>query len=116
MGTHMATSQDFAVWTCDDSLHNEFLYYVLRGMKGEFDRLMMGSTHKTIYMPDIEAIRIALPPIEEQKQIVAFLSTQFHELSKIIDKSELSLSLLKERRSALITAAVTGQIDLREAS
>lgn len=116
MGTDMATSQDFAVWTCDNSLHNEFLYYVLRGMKGEFDRLMMGSTHKTIYMPDIEAIRIALPPIEEQKQIVAFLSTQFHELSKIIDKSELSLTLLKERRSALITAAVTGQIDLREAS
>jgi type I restriction enzyme S subunit len=116
MGVDMATSQDFAVWTCGESLHNEFLYYVLRGMKGEFDRLMMGSTHKTIYMPDIESIRIALPPIEEQKEIVEYLSKQFQELSKIIEKSEFSLKLLKERRSALITAAVTGQIDLREAS
>lgn len=114
MGVDMATSQDFAVWTCDNSLHNEFLYYILRGMKGEFDRLMMGSTHKTIYMPDIEALRVARPPLEEQKLIVEFLSVQFQALSKIIDKSELSLSLLKERRSALITAAVTGQIDLRE--
>lgn len=114
MGVDMATSQDFAVWTCDNSLNNEFLYYILRGMKGEFDRLMMGSTHKTIYMPDIEALRVARPPLEEQKLIVEFLSVQFQALSKIIDKSELSLSLLKERRSALITAAVTGQIDLRE--
>ena len=114
MGVDMATSQDFAVWTCDNSLNNEFLYYILRGMKGEFDRLMMGSTHKTIYMPDIEALRVARPPLEEQKLIVEFLSAQFQALSKIIDKSELSLSLLKERRSALITAAVTGQIDLRE--
>lgn len=114
MGVDMATSQDFAVWTCDNSLNNEFLYYILRGMKGEFDRLMMGSTHKTIYMPDIEALRVACPPLEEQKLIVEFLCVQFQALSKIIDKSELSLSLLKERRSALITAAVTGQIDLRE--
>ncbi|MEO8645014.1 restriction endonuclease subunit S [Pseudomonas sp.] len=114
MGVDMATSQDFAVWTCDNSLNNEFLYYILRGMKGEFDRLMMGSTHKTIYMPDIEALRVARPPLEEQKLIVEFLSVQFQALSKIIDKSKLSLSLLKERRSALITAAVTGQIDLRE--
>jgi len=116
MGVDMATSQDFAVWTCGNSLKNEFLYYVLRGMRGEFDRLMMGSTHKTIYMPDIEALRVARPPLDEQKSIVEFLSSQFQALSKIIDKSELSLSLLKERRSALITAAVTGQIDLREAS
>jgi len=114
MAVDMATSQDFAVWTCTSELFNEYLYYVLLGMKPDFDRLMMGSTHKTIYMPDIEAIRIARPPVDEQRGIVSVLSGQLGRFKSVIDKTERSIELLKERRSALITAAVTGQIDLRE--
>ncbi|WP_323158059.1 restriction endonuclease subunit S [Pseudomonas fulva] len=115
MAVDMATSQDFAVWTCTSELFNEYLYYVLLGMKPDFDRLMMGSTHKTIYMPDIEAIRLALPPLDEQRGIVSALSGQLGRFKIVINKTERSIELLKERRSALITAAVTGQIDLREA-
>lgn len=114
MAVDMATSQDFAVWTCTSELFNEYLYYVLLGMKPDFDRLMMGSTHKTIYMPDIEAIRFARPPLDEQRGIVSALSGQLGRFQIVIDKTERSIELLKERRSALITAAVTGQIDLRE--
>lgn len=115
MAVDMATSQDFAVWTCTSELFNEYLYYVLLGMKPDFDRLMMGSTHKTIYMPDIEAIRIARPPVDEQRGIVSVLSGQLGRFKSVIDKTERSIELLTERRSALLTAAVTGQIDLREA-
>ncbi|WXL26873.1 restriction endonuclease subunit S [Ectopseudomonas mendocina] len=115
MAVDMATSQDFAVWTCTSELFNEYLYYVLLGMKPDFDRLMMGSTHKTIYMPDIEAIRIARPPVDEQRGIVSVLSGQLGRFKSVIDKTGRSIELLRERRSALITAAVTGQIDLREA-
>lgn len=115
MAVDMATSQDFAVWTCSSELFNEYLYYVLLGMKPDFDRLMMGSTHKTIYMPDIEAIRLARPPLDEQRGIVSALSGQLDRFKIVIDKTERSIELLKERRSALITAAFTGQIDLREA-
>lgn len=114
MAVDMATSQDFAVWTCTSELFNEYLYYVLLGMKPDFDRLMMGSTHKTIYMPDIEAIRFARPPLDEQRGIVSVLGDQLGRFKIVIDKTERSIELLKERRSALITAAVTGQIDLRE--
>ncbi|WJK10708.1 restriction endonuclease subunit S [Pseudomonas fluorescens] len=114
MAVDMATSQDFAVWTCTSELFNEYLYYVLLGMKPDFDRLMMGSTHKTIYMPDIEAIRLARPPLDEQRDIVNALGGQLGRFKMVIDKTERSIELLKERRSALITAAVTGQIDLRE--
>jgi len=42
------------------------------------------------------------------------LSGQLVRFKSVIDKTERSIALLKERRSALITAAVTGQIDLRE--
>jgi len=115
MAVDMATSQDFAVWTCTSEIFNEYLYYVLLGMKPDFDRLMMGSTHKTIYMPDIEAIRIARPPVDEQRGIVSVLSGQLGRFKSVIEKTERSIELLTERRSTLITAAVTGQIDLREA-
>jgi type I restriction enzyme S subunit len=65
-------------------------------------------------MPDIEQLRCPLPPILEQKRIVIFVSRQTERFDALMAKAEHSIALLKERRSALITAAVTGQIDLRE--
>jgi len=114
MGCEMATSQDFAAWVCSERLSNEFLYLCLMAMRDELGRLTMGSTHKTIYMPDIEQLRCPLPPILEQKRIVDFVSGQTKRFDELMAKVEHSVALLKERRSALITAAVTGQIDLRE--
>ena len=62
MGADMATSQDFATWTCGPLLRPRFLLLCLRVMRQDLlGRLAMGSTHKTIYMPDIESLRIPLP-------------------------------------------------------
>lgn len=116
MGCDMATSQDFAVWRCGSRVVNEYLYLVLLGMKQELSRLMIGSTHKTIYMPDIEAFRMPLPPVEQQKLIIQYVGDELQRFDTLIAKTQLSIDLLKERRSAFITAAVTGQIDLREAA
>ena len=49
----MASSQDFADWIPDESLDSFYLLYTLRSMDMVFKQLQMGSTHKTIYMPDI---------------------------------------------------------------
>lgn len=58
---------------------------------------------------------IPLPPsVEEQRAIVAHLDQRVALIDALTSKAEQSIALLKERRSALITAAVTGQIDLRE--
>ncbi len=59
---------------------------------------------------------LVVPPEDEQRAIVAFVKIEVARLDSLIDKSERSIELLKERRSALITSAVTGQIDLREAA
>ena len=112
----MATSQDFAVWRCGSRLHNEFLYLVLLGMKQELSCLMIGSTHKTIYMPDIEAFRMPLPSVDEQKAIVEHVDSETKRIDRLTELTTTSIDLLKKRRSALITAAVTGQIDLRESA
>lgn len=113
MGRGMATTQDFINWVCKSSLVPEFLLYVLSGMRAEFDRLMMGSTHQTIYMPDIAKLMMGLPPIEEQIFIVSALDAQTSSLDNLVIEATRGIALLKERRSALISAAVTGKIDVR---
>jgi type I restriction enzyme S subunit len=59
---------------------------------------------------------IALPPINEQWEIVTYLAGSVSRLDSIRDATERSMGLLKERRSALIAAAVTGQIAISEAA
>lgn len=113
MGVDMATTQDFANWVCGPTLFPEFLLYCLRGMPGEFERLRMGSTHNTIYMPDIASLTIALPPVKEQHAVVAFIRREISRIDALINEAEKGTTLLGERRSALISAAVTGKIDVR---
>ncbi|MEO8493882.1 MAG: restriction endonuclease subunit S [Planctomycetota bacterium] len=57
-------------------------------------------------------IHIPLPPLDEQATIVSHLSTRIARSKKLEDDLQASIDLLKERRSALITAAVTGQIPI----
>lgn len=113
MGVDMATTQDFANWVCGEKLHPEFLLQVFRSMKGEYRRLMMGSTHNTIYMPDIQAFRFALPPLPEQLRIVGHIKEKASTFDDLISEAVIAVRLLTERRTALISAAVTGQIDVR---
>lgn len=113
MGVPMATTQDFANWICGPRLLPDFLLLCLRGMTGEFRRLMMGSTHNTIYMPDIETLTIAAPPIEEQANIVRDTARKSGRYDALIAEAGAAVALLQERRAALISAAVTGKIDIQ---
>lgn len=112
MDQEMATSQDFANWICGDKIIPEYLLYVFRSMDQEFDRLTQGSTHQTIYMPDIESFKTPLPPVEEQQEIVEYIQTESERLWELIEKVNRIIDLLEEKRQALITAAVTSQIDI----
>lgn len=116
MGVEMATTQDFANWVCGPRVLPEFLLQVFRSMTGEFRRLMYGSTHNTIYMPDILAFRMALPPVDEQAAILRDLATILAKLDLLTAEAQRAIDLLRERRTALISAAVTGQIDVRLAA
>jgi len=111
MSSAMATSQDFATWTCGPLLRPRFLLLCLRAMREDLlGRLAMGSTHKTIYMPDIRSIRIPLPSMEEQDRVVEAAWGELARIDKAMTFLERQIVLLRERRQALITAAVTGEI------
>jgi type I restriction enzyme S subunit len=117
MGQAMATSQDFVTWTCGPLLLPHYLLAVLRASRQDLlGRLAMGSTHKTIYFPDLEAIRVPLPPIEEQDAAVQ----QVRELSAfhraVRERLTDLRAVLEERKRALITACVTGEFDVSTAS
>ena len=58
-------------------------------------------------------VRFAFPPFNEQLSIVKYLDAVVAELDSTISSQEGMIELLKERRSAIITQAVTGQIDVR---
>jgi type I restriction enzyme S subunit len=82
-------------------------------MRGDLlNRLAQGSTHKTIYMPDIRSIRIPLPPLEEQREIVVRTWDGLRKIDGAVEGLEKQVGLLREHRQALITTAVTGELEI----
>lgn len=75
MGVPMATSQDFVNWVCGPQLNHGFLKYVLLAERASFLRFASGTTHQTIYFPEVKAFHIALPPRHEQDRMVAVLES-----------------------------------------
>lgn len=117
MGVPMATSQDFAVWRPSPYLVPGYLLWCLRAMRSDLlDRLAMGSTHKTIYFPDLEGIRIPLPPLDEQQGIAERLHNEVGHMVAARREMSTQVALLEERKRSLITAAVTGEFDVTTAS
>lgn len=117
MGRDMATSQDFVTWTCGPHLDPYYLLWCLRAMRQDLlGRLAMGSTHQTIYVPDLQMLRIPLPPMTEQRETVTRIRAENERIDRLSDKLSRQLELLTERRQALITAAVTGEFDVSSAS
>jgi type I restriction enzyme, S subunit len=70
----MAVSQHFMAWQCGNTLNNLFLYYWLQSKKGEFERIAIGSTIKTIGLGYFKALNIPHPSIAEQNLIASALS------------------------------------------
>lgn len=116
MARDMATSQDYWNWICGPALYPEYLAWVLRSMRQELNANMAGSTHKTIYQTTAASFRIPVPPLDEQREIAAYLNDKTSRIDALMSESEDLIALSQERRAALITAAVTGQIDVRTAA
>jgi type I restriction enzyme S subunit len=91
-----------------------FIWYLLQNISSLFLLYSAKAAVPGIDRNDIHEILVAAPAHDEQEQIARHLDKQIDRLNAIKAKTELSIDLLKERRSAFITSAVTGQIDLRD--
>lgn len=92
--------------------NSEFLFYILASGQ-PFGGLGKFGTQLNLNTDTVGSIHIGYPPEDEQAHIVAFLDRDTARIDGLIEKINNSIELLREYRTALISAAVTGQIDVR---
>ncbi|GBL00085.1 restriction endonuclease subunit S [Vibrio harveyi] len=81
--------------------------------KAYFDLNAWGSAQKNISVPILQEFPIAHPDINEQQEILRFVEQQRSKFDNLLNASQKSIEFMKERRTALISAAVIGKIDVR---
>jgi len=111
----MAVSQHLIAWCPSTYIDSLFLLRVFNAMKPYLDSYTFGATIKTIGMGDVKKLVTPVPPIEEQTTIATFIDIETAKLDMLTTEATRTIELLQERRSALISAAVTGKIDVRNA-
>ena len=99
----------------NDKLNADFLLALLSSTMfvAHFSPETTGVSVPHISPDQIGNFIIPIPPIEEQNSIVSFIEREKDKTDELIAQAECGISLLQERRSALISAAVSGKIDVR---
>ena len=100
-----------------DQSSREFVSLALKSglTKAQFDAVQNGAAREGLNFEQISKIHVPLPPAHEQEEIVAFARAEVAKLDALCGETMHAIALLKERRGALVAAAVTGQIDVRGA-
>ena len=110
-----ALGQDVCLIHIIQKLSSEYLLHFLKSeiIKIQLNSAMVGSTFKRINVDDIRNYVIVIPPIEEQECILKELDQKIEKYDSLINFAVKQIQLMQERRTALISSAVTGKIDLR---
>lgn len=111
-----AMGQDVCLIKTNQKVIPEFILYTLKSdiIAQQLNLTMIGSTFKRINVDDIRNFSIAIPPKNEQVLIVKTLMEKLEKYDRIISNAVDVITYMQERRTALISAAVTGKIDVRD--
>jgi len=106
---------DFHVMRPQPSVHPRFIQYELlnRSFIDIVDGSTFGSKMPRASWEFVGSMELTTPPYEEQTAIASFLDNETARLDTLMAEASTAITLLQERRTALISAAVTGQIDVR---
>ena len=98
------------------SVEANFLSYALResGFVETVVARSVGVSYPAVNASDVATIPIPLPPTTEQRVIADYLDRETAKIDRMVEKVEAAIERLQEYRTALITAAVTGKIDVRQ--
>jgi type I restriction enzyme S subunit len=108
MGVPMCTSQDFVNWVCGPELDFRYLKYILLGEKEAFLRFASGTTHQTVYFPEVKAFHVMVPSVSEQQAIAGVLGA----LDDKIESNRRMVDLLS-RLIPLVFQAGIGEFEYR---
>ncbi len=108
-------NQDMKALRCGDRLEVDFLFWCLCGFAKVLSSLAQESAHGTrkIETETIKKFSVPVPPSAEQVAICNYLEERLSRLDKLTQATEATVTRLTEYRTALITAATTGKIDVR---
>lgn len=115
------TDMEFNIWSplavirCGVAANPYFILNVIRSRNFQESVALNWSfgTQQNIGMGVIQNLPVPIPPLEEQAEIASCLGAENNKFDTLIEKSRCSIELMREHRTALISAAVTGKIDVR---
>lgn len=98
-----------------DRQNPRYVFWVLRSnvSVAQWESSVGGATFRALNLGPLAETIVPEPPLAEQSAIAAFLDRETAKIDALIAEQQRAIELLHERRTALISAAVTGQIDVR---
>ncbi|WP_339898325.1 restriction endonuclease subunit S [uncultured Gilvimarinus sp.] len=93
--------------TSNVTLNSKFLWWLIPVVKTELDAVSTGSTFEAVSAEQVENVVVYIPSISEQTQIANFLDRETAKIDALIEKQQRLIALLKEKRQAVISHAVT---------
>ena len=116
-GPFMLNQRVAKITPINSKIAPEYLIYAIRSESylKQLYSLPSGTKQANLSNDDVTNIPIVVPPTLKEQQLVAqYISDNLEKYNKVIEKSEAAIKLIQERRTALISAAVTGEIDVRD--
>ncbi|MFN9026784.1 MAG: restriction endonuclease subunit S [Akkermansiaceae bacterium] len=101
------------IWPTSSLCLTRFYFYHFQPLFDVERALIPQHMQASFRMEDLYSYIIAVPPIDEQRSVVAFLETELLKFDTLTAEAQRAIDFLQERRTALISAAVTGEIDVR---
>ncbi len=110
MGRSMATTQHFANWVCKDELRPKYLMYSFMAGRDHLLQSGQGSTVKTIYMPALKELRLLLPPLAEQTEIVRRVEQLFAFADQLETKVNQAKTRIDRLTQSILAKAFRGEL------
>lgn len=113
-GVDLCTNQGCRSLKFRNKSNKRFYYYQMFAANSELQSWGQGSTFRELSKSKLEYLYLTEPSYKEQNDIASFLDREIFKIDALIEKIRQATERLKEYRTALISAAVTGKIDVRE--
>ena len=110
-GTPVCTNQGCRSLVFRHSGNETYFYFQLHAARPVFKAAGQGSTFRELAKEGLESVAVSVPPPDEQHAIAAFLDRETAKIDGLVARKERLIELLQEKRTALITRAVTRGLD-----
>ena len=106
-------NQNLAAIIPSKNVLSDYLLYIFQSAYAYLREFGRGGNQAALNCEILSAMKLPLPPVEEQLHICKHLGIRLKEFDTLTAEAQRAINLLQERRTVLISAAVTGQIDVR---